>query len=126
MLEHENMHAQINAPKEDLLFCYPADKRSKPGVISSMYPAYRQLAYVLKDTICQKAETTLLSQATWSTSCVLLILTPFALLIILILFGKRFTTESLRDGHLLMPLIFTGSSCLLLESIGLILCLDDS
>jgi hypothetical protein len=50
--EHENMHAQLNAPKEDLLFCYPADKRSKPGVISSMYTAYRQLAYVLKDTIC--------------------------------------------------------------------------
>jgi hypothetical protein len=53
--EHENMHAQLNAPKEDLLFCYPTDKRSKPGVISTMYPAYCQLAYVLKDTIYQKA-----------------------------------------------------------------------
>jgi hypothetical protein len=53
--EHENMHAQLITPKEDLLFCYPADKRSKPGVISTMYPTYRQLAYVLKDTICQKA-----------------------------------------------------------------------
>jgi hypothetical protein len=46
---------QLFEHEEDLLFCYPADKRSKPGVISSMYPAYRQLAYVLKDTICQKA-----------------------------------------------------------------------
>jgi hypothetical protein len=55
MFEHENMHAKLTAPKEDLLFCYPADKRSKPGVISSMYLAYRQLAYVLKDTIYQKA-----------------------------------------------------------------------
>jgi hypothetical protein len=55
MLENENMYAQLNAPKENLMLCYPADKRRKPGVISSMYPAYRQLAYVLKDTICQKA-----------------------------------------------------------------------
>jgi hypothetical protein len=35
--EHENMHVKLTTPKEDLLFCYPADKRSKPGVISSMY-----------------------------------------------------------------------------------------
>jgi hypothetical protein len=52
MFEHANMHAQLTAPKKDLLFCYPPDKRSKPSVISSMYPTYRQLAYVLK--ICQK------------------------------------------------------------------------
>jgi hypothetical protein len=50
----------------------------------------------------------------------LLILTPFALLMVLILFGRIFTMEFLRDGHLLMLLISTGSSCLLLASIGLI------
>jgi hypothetical protein len=126
LFEHENMHAQLTAPKEDLLFCYPADKRRKPGVISSMYPAYRQLSHVLKDTICQKTGDYSAIPGHMVTIMRLAHHDALRLIDGIDFFGKRYTKESLRDGRLLMLLIFTGSSCLLLESIGLILCLDGS